>query len=638
MPAWIRSALGDHMGLRYRAGVCALALIAGSAALQLEPAVVRNLVSGHGDQHVSIGAIRVPLWNAAFAQSADSFSVDNVRFTWGDFTYEAKRIDFSGVTVSRSEIESLFSSASEPLADRLMRISARQVTSPELKVTHKLGKETQTIFYRNVSLTDVVQGQIAKSIISAMAIEQTGTKGNVLFSYGRTTISDLNTPAFVKLYETKDDSASAPMTRIYGAFTMENMDVVDSGENVSVQIARLDGRDVMARPTKDSWGGAIAFLTEMGGKDNLSPDEENRLKTSIVDVLGAFDIGFMEAADIRIKATPKKAAAKDQKSPVTGRINRIAYTGSTANQPADIRLEGLEIGNQEGRMKVGTISLTGFSLKPTLNGLKALQGRPIEELDQEALRALVPTLGTLRLSGIDMDLPNSSSEKKTERVNFTLKDFEVTADKPMNGLPTNIRIEQRNLVIALPSNSTDDLVKQLTALGYKSLDSSFLVAATWNEAANEIALKEVSVQGQDMGTLSLTGTIGNVTQDLFSPDEATAAAALIGAKAKSANVVLEDKGLLGRYLAQAAKDQKTTPEALRTIYASAAPFVVSSMIGNSEQATTLGQAIGRFIGKPGKLTLNAQPKNPSGFGVMDAMMASDPKEVLAKLNISAKVE
>lgn len=638
MPAWIRSALGDHMGLRYRAGVCALALIAGSAALQLEPAVVRNLVSGHGDQHVSIGAIRVPLWNAAFAQSADSFSVDNVRFTWGDFTYEAKRIDFSGVTVSRSEIESLFSSASEPLADRLMRISARQVTSPELKVTHKLGKETQTIFYRNVSLTDVVQGQIAKSIIGAMAIEQTGTKGNVLFSYGRTTISDLNTPAFVKLYETKDDSASAPMTRIYGAFTMENMDVVDSGENVSVQIARLDGRDVMARPTKDSWGGAIAFLTEMGGKDNLSPDEENRLKTSIVDVLGAFDIGFMEAADIRIKATPKKAAAKDQKSPVTGRINRIAYTGSTANQPADIRLEGLEIGNQEGRMKVGAISLTGFSLKPTLNGLKALQGRPIEELDQEALRALVPTLGTLRLSDIDMDLPNSSSEKKTERVNFTLKDFEVTADRPMNGLPTNIRIEQRNLVIALPSNSTDDLVKQLTALGYKSLDSSFLVAATWNEAANEIALKEVSVQGQDMGTLSLTGTIGNVTQDLFSPDEATAAAALIGAKAKSANVVLEDKGLLGRYLAQAAKDQKTTPEALRTIYASAAPFVVSSMIGNSEQAATLGQAIGRFIGKPGKLTLNAQPKNPSGFGVMDAMMASDPKEVLAKLNISAKVE
>lgn len=639
MPAWIRSALGDLMRLRYRAGVCALALMAGSAALQLEPAVVRNLVSGHGNQHVSVGAIRVPLWSAAFAQSAESFSLDNVRFTWGDFTYEAKRIDFSGVTVSRSEIESLFSSASEPFADRLTRISARQVTSPEVKVTQKLGKETQTIFYRNVSLNDVVQGQIARSTIGAMAVEMTGAKGNTLFSYGQTTISNLNTPAFVRLYETKDDSGSAPMTRIYSAFTIENLDMVDNGENVSVQVARLSGRDVMARPTKDSWGSAMAFLTEMGGKDTLSSEEGSRLTTAVVDVIGAFDIGFMEAADIQIKATPKKApAAKDQKSSATGRINRIAYTGATESQPADIRLEGIEAGDQDGRAKVGSISLTGFSLAPTLNGLKALQGKPLEELDQEALRTLIPTLGTLRLSGVDVDVPNKSNEKTTERVNFTLKDFEVTADKPLNGLPTNIRIEQRNLVIALPSNSTDDLVKELVALGYKTLDSSFLVAATWNEAANEIALKEVSVQGQDMGTLSLTGTIGNVTKDLFSPDEATAAAALIGAKAKSADVIVEDKGLLGRYLANAAKEQKTTPEALRTIYASAAPFVVSSMMGNSEQAKTLGQAIGRFIAKPGKLTLNAQPKNPSGFGVMDAMLASDPKEALAKLNISAKAE
>lgn len=628
------------MGLRYRAGVCALALMAGSAALQFEPAVVRNLASGQGDRHISVEAIRVPLWSAAFAQSADSFSLDNVRFTWGDLIYEVKRIDFSGVTVSRNEVESLFSSASEPLADRLMRIGARQVTAPEIKVTQKLGQGTQTIFYRNVSLNDVVQGQVAKAVIGAMAIERSGTKGNVLFSYGQTTVSDLNTPAFVRLYETKDTSDSPPMTRIYGAVTMENLDMVDNGENLSVQIARFNARDVMARPTKDSWGGALAFLTEMGGKNNLSPEEETRLRTTMVDIAGAFDIGVMEAADIRIKATPKKdAAAKDQKPSATGRIDRISYTGSTGSQPADTRLEGLDIGDQDGRVKIGTISLTGFSLTPTLNGLKALQGKPIEDLDQEALRTLIPTLGTLRISDVDIDaLSKGEKGDKPERTRATMGSFEITADKPLNGIPTNIRIEQRNFVIGLPSNNTDEFLKEIAALGYKTFDTSFLLAATWNEGANEIALKEVSVQGQDMGSLSLTGTIGNVTKDLFSADEATAAAALIGAKAKSADILVEDKGLLGRYLAQAAKEQKTTPEALRTIYASAAPFVVSSIMGNSEQAKTLGQAIGRFIGKPGKLTINAQPKNPSGFGVMDAMLASDPKEALAKLNISATVE
>ncbi|MBJ6125482.1 hypothetical protein [Microvirga splendida] len=626
------------MRIRYRAGVCALALMAGSAALQFEPAVVRNLVSGHGNQHVSVGAIRVPLWSAAFAQSADSYSLDDVRFTWGDFTYEAKRIDFSGVTVSRSEVESLFSSASEPLADRLMRIGARQVTAPEIKVIHKLGQETQTIFYRNVSLNDVVQGQVAKAVIGAMAIEKTGAKGNVLFSYGQTTVTDLNTPAFVRLYETKDVAASAPMTKVYGAVTMENLDMVDSAENLSVQIARVAARDVMARPTRDSWGGTMALLSDMRGKDDLTPGEESRLTTAVVDLMGAFDIGFMEATGIRFKGRPDGApSGKDKQQ--AGSIARVAYTGATASQPADIRLEGFEAGDQDGRVKIGTVSLTGFSMTPTLNGLKALQGKPLEGLGQEEFRTLIPTLGTLRISGVDIDaLSKGETSGKPERTRATMESFEITADKPLNGLPTNIRIEQRNFVLALPSNSTDEFVKEIAALGYKTLDTSFLIAATWNEAASEIALKEVSVQGQDMGSLSLTGTIGNVTKDLFSPDEATAAAALIGAKAKSADVVVEDKGLLGRYLASAAKEQKTTPEALRTIYASAAPFVVSSMMGNSEQAKTLGQAIGRFIAKPGKLTINAQPKNPSGFGVMDAMLASDPKAALAKLNISATVE
>lgn len=627
------------MELRYRAGVCALALMAGSAALQLEPAVVRDLVSDAGSQRFSVGAIRVPLWSAAFAQSADSFSLDNVRFTWGDFTYEAKRVDFSGVTVSRADVEALFSAAPEPLADRLMRIGAKQVTSPEIKVTQKLGKETQTIFYRNVSLNDVVQGQIASALIGAMAMEKTGPKGNTLFSYGQITVSDLNTPAFVRLYETKDASAAAPMTRIYGAITMDNLDMVDTGENISLQIARVNGRNVMARPTKDSWSGTMAFLSEMGTKDDPSSEEQTRLTATVVDLLGAFDVGFMEATGFQFKATPKQdPTAKDDKSPSSGRIERIAYTGGTGSQPADMRLEGLEAGDRDSRVKVGAVSLTGFSIAPTLAGLTALQGKPIADLDQAAIRTLIPTLGTLRFSGVDIDAVSKEDGGKPERTHVTMDDFEITADKPLNGLPTNVRIEQRNLVVTLPSNSTDDLVKELAALGYKTLNSSFLVAAAWNESANEIALKEVSVQGQDMGSLSVTGTIGNATRDLFSPDEATAAAALIGAKAKSADVVVEDRGLLGRYLAQAAKEQKTTPEALRTIYASAAPFVVSSMMGNSEQAKTLGQAIGRFIAKPGKLAVHAQPKNPSGFGVMDAVLASDPKEALAKLNITAKVE
>ncbi|HEU6442296.1 MAG TPA: hypothetical protein VFF38_08035 [Microvirga sp.] len=613
----------------HRSGVCALALMAGTAAMQFEPAVLRDLVVQDGAQRLSIGAVRTSLWSMAFAQAADSFTLDDVRFTWGGATYEAKQVSFGGASVARGEIENLFSSTTgEPLADKLARIDVRQVTIPELKVTQKIGPETQTSFYRNVSLNDIVRGRIASLTVETTAIEETGDTGTALVSYGRTTLSDFDAPAFAKLYDTKD--AAAPLTRIYGAFSIDRIDMTDGAGTFSARIARLDGRDIMARPTKDSWNGTISAITELAQKETASPEEQTRLMHIVADLLGAFDAGLVEATGITFKGD-----GKDNKG--TGSVARIAYTGATGSQASEMRLEGLDITDAASRVKIGTVSLSGFSLEPTLEGLKRLDSKSLADLDSTALRSLIPTLGTLRIADMDIDAP-ASDDKPDERVRLVLGLMEVTADKPVNGIPTNIRLEQRNLSATLPDDSDDELVQQLKALGYKTFDGSFVVAATWNESSQEIAVREFSMDGKDMGSLRLTGLIGNVSRDLFSPDEATASAALIGAKAKSASIVVENNGLVERYLEQAAKDEGTTPDLLQKLYAGAAPLVVSGMIGNSEQARTLGQAIARFIEKPGRLTIDAQPKNPSGFGLMDVMLASDPKAILGKLNVTAKAE
>jgi len=619
------------MGLRYRAGICTLALVAGLNALSLEPAVLRNLVVEHDGQRIAIGAVRVPLWSAAFAQSADSFSLENVRLTFGHTAFEAKRIEFSGVTSSRAEIEALFSSTStEPMENRLRRVGAKQVTIPEAQVKQTLGKEVQTTTYRNTVLTDVSQGRIASTLIDSMAMESSGTKDKVAITGGRTTLSEIDLAAMARLYEAKAEGPSAPLAKIYGAFSLENVQLEDSREGITFKIARLGGRDFLARPTKDSWSGTMALLTEMGERQDLSQEDQARLLPAMADFLDAFQIGFMEVAGIAMESKAKDSQGK-------ARIARIAYTGGTDNRPADMRFEGLEFSDKENRMKLGSFSVTGFSFRQTIDGLKNLQGKSFDDLDHATMRSLIPTLGTLRVSDLDVDVLKKES-KTSERVKLTVKDVEVTADRPVNGIPTNVRLAMRNGVIPVVSGSNDDALRELAALGYKSIDTSYAVSATWNEASSEIALKEVSLEVLDMGSLSLTGTIGQVSKDLFSADQATAAAALIGAKAKAARVTLEDRGLLTRYLAKAAKEQKTKPENLQQVYAAAAPAVLSSLLGGSEQARTLGAAVARFIAKPGKLTVDAQPKNPSGFGVMDAMLAPDPKAMLDKLNITAKAE
>lgn len=602
--------------------------MAGTAAMQFEPAVLRNLAFDNGSQQITIGAVKAPLWSAAFAQSADSFTLDNVRFTWGAFTYEAKQVTFSGASVVRREIEGLFSSGSEPFADRLARVSAKQVIVPELKVTQKLGKGTQTILYRNVSINDVVNGKIASTTAETTAIEETGENSPTLISYGKSTITDFDLPSFARVYEAKD--ASAPLTKIYGAFSIEKIDAATRDGKGSVQIARLSGRDVMIRPIKDSWSSTLTFIEEMSGKDEHSSEEKTRLLQSVADLMNAFDAGLIEATGFTIKS-----GGKDSNG--TGTIARMAYTGANGAKPAEARIEGVEIVDEETRLKVGAVSLTGFSLAPTLNGLKALEGKSLDNLDHAAMRSLIPTLGTLTITDMDIDAP-AADDKPTERVRMIVGSMEITADKPRNGIPTNIRFDQRNASLSYPDNTTDELALQLRALGYKSFETSSTLAATWNEATNEIAIKEFSLDGKDMGSVRMTGLIGNVSPDLFNPDEGAASAALLSSKAKSLNIVVENRGLFDRYLEFAAKEQGATPDALRKLYAGATPLVVSSMIGNSENAQMLGKAIARFIEKPGKLTIEAQPKSASGFGVMDYMLASDPKAALEKFKITAKAE
>ncbi|WP_114947113.1 hypothetical protein [Microvirga calopogonii] len=625
------------MGFRYRAGVCALALITGFAALQFEPAVIRDLVVEKAGQRIAVGAVKVPLWSAAFAQGADSFSLDNVSFSFGGARYEAKRIELSGAASARADIEALLSSSSsEPLADRLARISVKQVRIPEVKLTQQANGHAVTVTYSNVTLSDIVKGKIASTTVEAMAMDQKGPEADLVASFGRASISDFDLPAFARLYETKAVSSSDALVPIHGPFSIEKTELRDVKDQIGFKIARISGRDFMARPTLDSWTGTSALMERLAGKPDLSEVEQKQLMTSIADLLGAFNIAYAEAAGIEF-TVPKKD--KNKPSSVPGRIERIAYTGATGSEAAQVRMEGFSVNDQDMHVKFGSISLTGFSFEPTLNGLKALQDKSLDNLDQADMRTLIPTVGTLRMSDVDIDGPSDKEEDgKPGRIVVTLKGLELTADKPVNGIPTNIRYEARDVAMTLPSGGSDKFIADLLGPDFKNPTSSFLLEATWNESTNEIVLKQISGETKGLGRFSLTGVIGSATKDLFSTDEATAAAAVIGLKAKSANLVVEDNGVFDRYLAETAKKQKIKPETLRKLYADAAPLVLASLIGDSEQTSALARAIASFIAKPGKLTVDATPKNPSGFGFMDVALAPKPADAIQKLNIKAKVE
>ena len=611
-------------------GVSGAAILAAGIST---PTVHDVSVSLGDGTRLEIGTVRggASFIGMALAQSAETVTLENVTLDLGHLSYKAPRIEFSGVSLSRAELAAFFDlTVTEPLATRLARLSAREIVAPEVITEQKGGPNRSVARYRNVVARDVVRGRMASLTSDGASIEAEVPDGKTTGSLGRITARDLDLAEAARLYSDKAGVTPPEMKRIYGAFSMENL-LVTGPKGFEGRIARIAGRDFLARPTKDSWAETVKAMGTTDTSDKASPEEKSRAMNVMVDLLSAFQIGSMEATGFDFRDPSGKDKAN-------GRIARMAYTGAAGGQPAEARMEGLDFDGDDGKVRIANLSFTGFSFESTFEGLRSMAGRPIEKLDPAEARKLMPTIGTMRFSGVDADVPDTESKEKGPNLRFTVREIEVTADKPLNGVPTNLRFGLDGVAFSVPPGAKQDGLRELSELGYTKVDISSTVAASWNEAGKEIVLREVSMRGSDMGAVTLRGTLGNITKDVFSPDSTVAMVSLIGATAKTVELTVENKGLFEKVMAQQAQQKKKSPDDLRREYGMAAAVGIPALLGNGASAKTLGQAVARFITKPGRLAISAKTKDGGGLGLGDFASIGEPAKILEKLDIAASSE
>ena len=175
--------------------------------------------------------------------------------------------------------------------------------------------------------------------------------------------------------------------------------------------------------------------------------------------------------------------------------------------------------------------------------------------------------------------------------------------------------------MALPPEHQGRRLKELAALGYKNIDLSFVAAATWNEAGKEIVLERGLVQGQDMGTSRCTGPDRQRHQGSVQPDDAAAPWRWSAPRRRRPTSRSRTTACSSATWPKAAKEQKTTPEALRTHMRRAAPFVrARPCSATPDQAQALGQAIAPLHRQARQAHDQRQPKDPAGLGITDAML------------------
>ena len=156
-----------------------------------------------------------------------------------------------------------------------------------------------------------------------------------------------------------------------------------------------------------------------------------------------------------------------------------------------------------------------------------------------------------------------------------------------------------------------DFAKQLKAMGYDKLTLGFFGSGSLDEATGDLQISEITVDGADLGTVTLAGTFGGLTTDVIKQlkQPSPSPEAFGSVTLKQASVYYGDASLAGRIIAQQAKQMGQEPAAFVGQITGALPLLLTT-IGNQPFQDKLAQGVTTFLKDPKNLTITAKPATP----------------------------
>ncbi|MBD8907355.1 hypothetical protein MZTS_11640 [Methylorubrum zatmanii] len=589
------------------------------------------------------------------ANAVQDLVLDNLSLTFGETVFSAPKVTVSGTRLSRDDLLAIFKAdAKEPWPIRLQRLEAGSLTLPELRVERRDGDRRQIVTYRDVAARTIRAGRISELTAAGATLTVEGAPQAGSGSYGRIRAEEVDLTALSRLY-TEAGDASGGFQRLYASLLVEAIAFIDD-RGTTVSIARLTGRDLAGRRTPTTWNGAVEALSAADLTDD-DPAKRARVAGLLADLAESVSVGGLEATDL----TVKEVKGED---PFSVSIGRIAYAGGAE---AGLALSEIGFGAKEMQGKIGRLSLTGFSLAPTVAALRRLAqaplpahtvpekgAAPVADAQEAELRRLTPMIGTLALSDLGLDLAQkpvpapvaSADPLKAQKpapavlppLHVGLRGGQMSFGPPKDGVPTESRLSLTGLT--LPSAAVESVpgLGSLAVYGYRDLDLDVVADTAWNEGTRELSFKELSLSGKDMGRLHLNALLGGIGPEVFDPDAAVSGFAMLSATAKALDLTLENGGLFERFIDAQAKVLSLKPDELRKEYVTASVIGVPVILGNSAAAKAIGAAMGKFVAKPGTLSISAKAKSTEGLGMVDVSTAPTPAAVLDKLEVNAKAE
>lgn len=599
------------------------------------------------------------------AEAAGPVTLTDVEITSKSLTVRIPRIEVAGDNVDEARLKAIFDKASTtPLAKRLSDISVSKATLPELVMVHKHEKAETTTTWKQITVTDLKNG-VAGSVTATGATfsakaEETSSSGTI----GQSDMAQVNLALLARLYtEAAANDADRALQLAYGSFSSN--DITVKSNDASFAIKNVSGKDFKVRLLNKPLLDLTAEIEPVNNPEDLTPEARAAYYSNLAEIIDAFSFGSATITGTTFdlpdeseeedeeedgkKADGKAEASKAADPRVRGGIASMAF-GASVVPGGGFTFSGFKVEPTAGDVvAIGEGDFSNFSMKLGDMFRKLAEAAKTGKEDDQAFNSLAPAEGDLALKNIDVNV--ASPDAPGERVRFTVQRFAGSYKDPVNGVPTAIKTSLDHLVLDLPKpdaaaaeegeedSSVTATLAKLHAMGYQKLDLSTAIDGKWDAATKELRIGDFSFGAVDVGSVKLTGLLGNVSPELFTAGEDKRQELLLAAKLRNLSLNVTDSGFAERFSTLQAKEQGGSDGAeVRAGWAALAQMLLPSMIGSTDGAKGLSAALGNFIRKSGALDITVTSKKPDGDTIADLVVGAasgNPDTVFQTLDIKA---
>lgn len=582
--------------------------------------------------------------------SAADLQLDNIKLDLGKFALSIPKLEVKGTPLDRDSFLAIFQASGDNPVDKLSKLTADEIIAPTLTVQVNIGPEKQVTTYRDVKLSDIREGRIGLTVSSGGSIKtEGGVNGPISGEFKRNSSEAFDLVQAARLFTSKAaPGETSPMRPIVGRMEIDGYSL-DLGEQGKMTAGKATLSGFKARVTSEPMVELMARISalseesekasrDLNSKEDpaISQARDRKLLIAMAEVFDAVDAGSGEIRDIAMALkTPPKPGAKAE--PVDMRFSRIAF-GENTPEKSGFVIEGLQFEGSGSKGTIGSLGYSGFSFESVLREVRAISDTTdLKTLD---FRRFIPKLGTIKMSGMQMTVPQDGKRGRPAGapIQIGLGSFELKAGEQVNGIPTDMALTLDKITFPIVESADNPAAKDLLAMGYRNIDLSAKLALAWQEASKEFAIRTLSLGSAGMVKLDATGMLGNIGKEVFSGDLALAQVALLGATAKNVELKLQNLGLAEKLIENEAKKSKRKVEDVRREYGMMASLGLAAILGPSDGAKALANAVARFVAKPGTLTVKANAKTATGLGLADVITLGDPTEIFDKIDVQATAE